>query len=112
MAKVKVAVLGTGSLGQHHARIYSDLHATGEVEFAGIFDAHAETARKVAEKYKLKLFASIAEAAAASDALNVVTPTTTHFEIARTLLAGGRHVLVEKPMTFGSGLICLRDASM
>ena len=99
MAKVKVAVLCTGSLGQHHARIYSDLHAAGEVEFAGIFDAHAETARKVAEKYKLKLFASIAEAAAASDALNVVTPTTTHFEIARTLLAGGRHVLVEKPMT-------------
>ena len=54
MAKVKVAVLGTGSLGQHHARIYSELHAAGQVELTGIFDAHAETARKIAEKHKLQ----------------------------------------------------------
>ena len=99
MAKVKVAVLGTGSLGQHHARIYSELHAAGVVELTGIYDAHTETARKIAEKHKLHVFASIAEAAAASDALNIVTPTTTHFEIAKQLLAQGKHVLVEKPMT-------------
>jgi predicted dehydrogenase len=102
MAKVKVAVLGTGSLGQHHARIYSELQAAGEVELAGIYDPNADTARRVAEKNKLRMFASIAEAAAASDALSVVTPTTTHFEIARTLLTGGKHVLVEKPMTDNS----------
>src|ERR1700761_6607221 len=102
MAKVKVAVLGTGSLGQHHARIYSELHAAGKVQLTGIFDAHAETARKVAEKHKIHVFSSIAEAAAASDALNIVTPTTTHYEIAETLLGQGKHVLVEKPMTDSS----------
>ena len=102
MAKVKVAVLGTGSLGQHHARIYSELHAAGAVELTGIFDAHAETARKIAEKHKLHVFASIAEAAAASDALNIATPTTTHFDIAKSLLVAGKHVLVEKPMTDSS----------
>ena len=99
MAKVKVAVLGTGSLGQHHARIYSELHAAGEVELTGIYDAHTETARKIAEKHKLHVFASVAEAAAASDALNIATPTTTHFDIAKQLLELGKHVLVEKPMT-------------
>ncbi len=98
-SKVKVAVLGTGSLGQHHARIYAELAAAGQVELTGIYDAHAETARKIAEKHKLRVFSSIAEAAAASDALNIVTPTITHFEIARQLLAQGKHVLVEKPMT-------------
>ena len=103
MAKIKVAVLGTGSLGQHHARIYSELTAAGAVELTGIFDAHAETARKIAEKHKLRVFNSIAEAAAASDALNVVTPTTTHFDIAKQLLAAGKHVLVEKPMTETTG---------
>ena len=102
MAKVKVAVLGTGSLGQHHARIYTELHAAGQVELTGIYDAHAETARKIAEKHQLRVFASIAEAAAASDALNIVTPTTTHFDIAMQLLALGKHVLVEKPMTDSS----------
>ncbi len=92
-------MLGTGSLGQHHARIYSELHAAGLVELTGIYDAHAETARKIAEKHKLRVFASLAEAAAASDALNIATPTTTHFDIAKQLLTVGKHVLVEKPMT-------------
>ena len=67
MAKVKIAVLGTGSLGQHHARIYAELHAAGHVELTGIFDTNVETARKVAEKHKLSVFASLAEAATASD---------------------------------------------
>ncbi len=47
----------------------------------------------------MRAFDSVAEAAAASDALNIVTPTSTHFEIAKTLLQQGKHVLVEKPMT-------------
>ena len=51
MSKVKVAVLGTGSLGQHHARIYTELAAAGAVELTGIYDAHAETARKIAEEW-------------------------------------------------------------
>ncbi len=98
-SKVKVAVLGAGSLGQHHVRIYSELAAAGQVEFAGLFDTNAETARKIAAKHNTRIFKSAAEAAAASDALNIATPTTTHFELAKSLLAQGKHVLVEKPMT-------------
>jgi predicted dehydrogenase len=98
-SKVKVAVLGTGSLGQNHVRIYAELAATGFVEFVGIFDANTETARKIAAKHNVRIFNSVAEAAAAADALNIVTPTTTHFELAKLLLQQGKHVLVEKPMT-------------
>ena len=101
-SKVKVAVLGTGSLGQNHVRIYAELAATGQVELAGIFDTQADTARKIAVKYNARIFNSVAEAAASADALNIVTPTTTHFEIAKQLLAQGKHVLVEKPMTDNS----------
>jgi len=98
-SKVKVAVLGTGSLGQNHVRIYSELAATGLVELTGIFDTSADTARKIAAKHGTRVFASIAELTAASDAVNIVTPTTTHFELAKLLLQQGKHVLVEKPMT-------------
>lgn len=98
-ATVKAAVLGTGSLGQEHARIYAELAAAGRVEFAGVYDVVAEVAGKVAEKYGVKSFHSVADAASASDALNIVTPTTTHYDLARTLLRQGKHVLVEKPMT-------------
>jgi predicted dehydrogenase len=97
--KVKVSVFGAGSLGKEHVRIYAELAAAGQVEFTGVYDTAADTAQRFAQKYGIRAFDSLAEAAAASDAVSVVTPTTTHFELARTLLQQGRHVLVEKPMT-------------
>ena len=96
-------MLGAGSLGKEHARIYAELAAGGQVDFAGIYDVAAETARKVAEKHGVRAFGSVAEALEASDALSIVTPTTTHFELARMLLEQGKHVLVEKPMTDNAG---------
>ncbi|MBI4324713.1 MAG: Gfo/Idh/MocA family oxidoreductase [Chloroflexi bacterium] len=95
----KVAVLGTGALGKEHARIYAELAAQHQVEFAGVYDRVPEAARRVAEKLRVRTFATVAEAAAASDALSIVTPTTTHFELAQMLLRQGKHLLVEKPMT-------------
>lgn len=97
--RIKVAVLGTGSLGKEHARIYGELAIAGKVELAGVFDSSPETARKVAAKHNTRVFDSTAELATAVDAISVVTPTVTHFELARMLLERGKHVLVEKPMT-------------
>jgi predicted dehydrogenase len=97
--KLRVCVLGTGSLGKEHARIYAELAAAGQVEFAGIYDLAADTGRRVAEKHGVRAFGSIEEAAESSDAASIVTPTSTHFELARTLLQQGKHVLLEKPMT-------------
>jgi predicted dehydrogenase len=91
--------VGTGSLGKEHARIYAELAAAKQVEFVGVVDTAAEAGRKVAEKYRVRAFSSLAEATQASDALSIVTPTTTHFELAKSLLVQGKHVLVEKPMT-------------
>jgi len=99
MNKIKVAVLGTGSLGKEHARIYAELAGSGQVSFAGVFDANAEAAKRIGERYGVPVFASAAQAIAAADALSIVTPTVTHFELARAVLEQGRHCLVEKPMT-------------
>jgi predicted dehydrogenase len=101
-SKVRVAVLGVGSLGKEHARIYSELAAAGQVEFTGVYDISTETARKFAQKYQVRAFASPAEAAGAADASNIVTPTTTHYDMTKPLLAQGKHVLLEKPMTDSS----------
>lgn len=97
--KLRVAVLGTGALGKEHARIYAELAQSGVVEFAGVFDVSAEAAKRVAEKLRARVFTSVAEAAASADALSIVTPTVTHFDLAKQLLTQGKHVLVEKPMT-------------
>ncbi len=95
----RVAVLGVGSLGKEHARLYADLARSGVCRFVGVYDVHAESARMHAERLGVTTFASVEAAAAAVDALSVVTPTSTHFALARQLIEQGRHVLVEKPMT-------------
>ena len=68
-AMVRVAVLGTGSLGKEHVRIYSELTAAGQVELVGIYDSFPETARKIAAKHNVRVFNSVAEAAAAASAV-------------------------------------------
>jgi predicted dehydrogenase len=99
VSRLKVAVLGTGSLGRHHVRIYAELAAAGLVEFVGVHDVNHDAARKLAAQHGTRAFNSLNEVIAAAEAVNIVTPTTTHFALARELLAAGRHVLVEKPMT-------------
>ncbi|PYM11850.1 MAG: oxidoreductase, partial [Verrucomicrobia bacterium] len=96
---MKVAVLGVGSLGKELARIYAELAAIGGVEFAGVCDVVVETARRIAARYRVRAFNSLAEAADTTDAFSIATPTTTHYQLAKALLSQGKHLLLEKPMT-------------
>lgn len=98
-ARVKVAVLGVGSLGRQHARIYGEMHRHGTVELVGVYDSDAAQAGSVAEKNSTVALDSIEAATEAADALSVVTPTVTHHSLAKPLLEQGKHLLVEKPMT-------------
>ena len=97
--KVKVAVLGVGSLGKEHARIYAELAASSLVEFVGVHDPDSAAAQRISSQYGVPSFASIDEASAKAEALSVVTPTVTHHAIAKSLLLRSKHLLVEKPMT-------------
>jgi len=96
---LQVVVLGVGSLGKEHARIYAEMTAAGQIRFAGVHDVSSQQAAMIAEKYNVPAFASFNDALLAAEAFSVVTPTPTHFELAKTILAAGKHVLVEKPMT-------------
>ncbi len=96
---IKVAVLGTGSLGKEHVRLYADLAKQGRIDFVGVYDASPDAAKKIAEKYRVRSFTSVLEAAEAAQAFSIVTPTVTHFALAKELLLKGKHLLVEKPMT-------------
>lgn len=97
--KLKVAVLGVGSLGKEHARLYAEMAAAGKIRFAGVYDVSPPQAAKIAEKYQVPVFASLNDAVLAADAFSIVTPTHTHFDLAKTIIAAGKHVLVEKPIT-------------
>jgi predicted dehydrogenase len=99
LAKIKVAVLGTGSLGKEHVRVYAELARAGHLELAGVYDVLPEQGQRVADRHATRAFTSLAEAAAAADAFSIVTPTSTHYSVARELLSQRKHVLLEKPMT-------------
>ena len=94
----KTAVIGVGSLGQHHARNYTELAKEGKTEFVGVCDASEETAAKIGEKNNCNYFTDWRELLDKVDAVSIVTPTETHAEIACAFLEKGVHVLVEKPI--------------
>ncbi|HSY53492.1 MAG TPA: Gfo/Idh/MocA family oxidoreductase [Opitutaceae bacterium] len=95
MNKIKCGVVGVGSLGQHHARIYASLPGA---ELAGIFETDNARAKEICAKHDCRRFATLDELGEACDAVSVVVPTDRHAEIALPLLAQGCHLLIEKPI--------------
>ncbi len=98
MTKLKTAVIGVGSLGQHHARNYAELANEGKGEFVGVCDSNEENARSIAEKNNCDYFTDWRELIDKTDAVSIVTPTETHAPIACQFLEKGVNVLVEKPI--------------
>ena len=92
---IRVGVVGVGSLGQHHARIYSELPG---VELVGVYDASPKTASAVAARHQTRACDSLEELACNIDAASVAVPTTLHRDVASVLLKAGVHLLIEKPI--------------
>jgi predicted dehydrogenase len=93
---VRVGVIGVGYLGQHHARIYSELK---DIELVALADTDEKRAITFAEKYGCKAFSDYREILPKVDALSIVTPTTSHHSIAIECLRAEKDILIEKPIT-------------
>ena len=91
--KIRCGVVGVGSLGQHHARIYAGLPGA---ELAGIFDRNEVRAAEICARHNCRRFSSIEELGAACEAVSVVVPTDLHAQVAVPLLAKGCHLLIER----------------
>ncbi|MDQ7819517.1 MAG: Gfo/Idh/MocA family oxidoreductase [Armatimonadota bacterium] len=94
--RIRVAVVGLGQWGRHHARIYAGLP---EAELAAVVDVNAGEMRAVAQRYRTAGYTDYRDVLGRVDAVSVVVPTHLHYEVARAFLESGAHVLVEKPMT-------------
>ena len=94
--EVRVAVVGVGHLGRHHARIAAAMRG---VRCVGVLDRHPGRAGDVAREYGVPVLSSLDRVAAEAEAVVIATPTVTHAEIARDLVSRGCDVLVEKPIT-------------
>ncbi len=97
MDKIKVGVIGVGSMGKNHVRSYAALKNL--CEFKGVYDLDQNSAKEIADSYGVKAYSSLTELMKDVDAVNIATPTTTHYNIAKKAIENDLHILLEKPIT-------------
>lgn len=93
---VRVGVVGVGYLGQHHARVYSELPG---VELVGVVDINRERAKEVARRYSTTPFFDYRDLFGRVDAVSIAVPTVLHRTIAGHFIEEGVNILIEKPVT-------------
>ncbi len=96
ISPLKVGVVGVGYLGQHHARIWSELKGA---QLVGVADIDPDRAREIARKHRVEAFTDPAVMLGKVQAVSIVAPTVEHHRLARMFLEAGVDVLVEKPIT-------------
>jgi predicted dehydrogenase len=93
--KTRVAVIGVGALGKHHARILAEMP---DVELTGVVDINEARAREIAGLVNAPWVADAADLRGRVDAVTVAVPTESHLRVALPFLERGTAVLVEKPL--------------
>ncbi len=94
---LKIGLFGVGHLGKIHARLINELKST--YNCVGFFDPNEENASFAAKEFNLTRFNNIDQLIDAVDCIDIVTPTLSHFDIAKNAIEKGVHVFVEKPIT-------------
>lgn len=90
---MRVGVIGLGTMGLNHARIYNNLS-----KLAGIADTDKAKVKKAAERYNVPCYIDYKALLKEVDAVTIATPTSTHYTIALEAINAGKHVLIEKPI--------------
>jgi predicted dehydrogenase len=93
---LKVGIIGAGHLGKFHINNWIEIK---DVEVIGFCDTDDANAKAVEEKYKLKRYETPEQLLNDCDAVDIVAPTTYHFELCEMAIRKGKHVFVEKPFT-------------
>lgn len=93
---IKIGVLGAGHLGRIHLKLLKEIPA---FEIAGFFDPDDEKSLAAEKDLGVRRLNSIEEVIENSEAVDIVTPTLSHFECADLALRSSRHIFIEKPVT-------------
>ncbi len=98
--RLKIAVIGTGSMGMNHLRVLRDFNEE-QVQIVGVAETYEPSLKHAVSRFHVPGYSDYREMVekARPDVVAVVVPTHLHFEVASYLLDRGINVLVEKPMT-------------
>jgi len=100
MTRTRVAVIGVGHLGQHHARIFA---AMPDVELVAVVDTRPGRAEEIAAKHGTTALTDMSGLVGQVDAVTIATPTASHVDVALPFVDAGAAVLVEKPIAISLG---------
>ena len=92
---IKLGIIGCGAMGQNHVRASSEI---SDCKLEGIFDMNKAICKRVAMRYGTNRYSDVKKLLSAVDAVTIVTPTVTHYKVAKQALEAGKHVLLEKPI--------------
>ncbi len=93
---IRIGVLGAGHLGRIHIQQLKEVPLFSVV---GFHDPHPEKCRAIADEFGVAAFASAEELMGQVDAIDIVTPTLAHHQLAAQALSQGLHTFIEKPVT-------------
>jgi predicted dehydrogenase len=98
---VKIAVIGTGYWGKNHVRVFKELLTDGVIDGLKICDVDIERAKKYGRIFDIEYTDDVEQLANDPEigGVSIVTPSKTHFDLAKRFMEAGKDVFVEKPMT-------------
>lgn len=92
---LRIGVFGAGHIGRFHLNNWKNIQG---IHLTGFFDPSDDAAQKVEQEFQIPRFRTAEELMDHCDAVDVVAPTTAHFELCRKAILKSKHVFVEKPM--------------
>lgn len=96
---LRVGIVGLGKFGIAHLQAWKHLEYQLSIEVAGVYDHNPEKTRKASIQYGVKPCEDFVELLSTCEAIDIVTPTNTHYEYAMKAIKAGKHVFIEKPLT-------------
>ncbi|MDF1695828.1 MAG: Gfo/Idh/MocA family oxidoreductase [Saprospiraceae bacterium] len=99
MDKVKIGLLGVGHLGKIHLKCLKNT----EFELVGIYDPDPAVQAYVKKEHQIPVFKSAEKLIAAVDAVDIVSTTITHYDLAIYAINNGKHAFIEKPVASSLG---------
>lgn len=95
--KLKIGLLGVGHLGKIHLKLLLEL--SDKFEVIGFYDPDKQTSQQVELNFGVKNYTSLDSLIDECNCISIVSPTPTHFDLAKKVISKGKHVFIEKPFT-------------
>ena len=94
ISNIKTGVIGVGSMGKNHARVYSEVS-----DLVGVSDLNENLGREIASLYGVKFFSDYKALLKEVEAVTIAVPTKHHLNVSRATIISGTHLLIEKPLS-------------